>query len=264
MNFYPEDYIVQVIVPFTDLNDQSIVPTQITAVLTDGDTVELVDFGIVSFTLAAGQVTITVPAVFNSLAGTEAREARILTVELTTVSGVVTRTHSYVIEAVQTLQIMTNTFMTAESAEILALDSVHLSGWRTADDTAKRAALVEAYNNIVRLPMHFYGVDVYGDPILSEEIIITRVDWFEMTPSYFLIDLPSHFRRSLRQAQLAEANELLIGDSITRRQRAGIISETIGESSVTLSGNQINYGLSQAALGFLAGYIYVSNRLART
>jgi hypothetical protein len=261
MNFYPEGYIVEVVVPFTDLNNQPIAPTALRAALYDGEETLITDFGAISIVGASGSKTITIAANFNNLTDL-VREARVLSVEMDTAAGTVRKRHSYVIEAEQTLEIMTNTFLTYESAEISVMDFVNMTGWVAADETRRRAAMVEAYNRIVRIPMKYAPRDDLGQPITEFETVIDRDGWMVMTKDAFNM-LPSHFRRALRLAQVAEANELLMGDSIGRRHRSGIITETIGESSMTLRGGQIDYGLSQSALAALSGYINYNLRITR-
>lgn len=262
MNFYPEAYIVEVVVPFTDLNGVAIVPTDMRAKLFDGEDTLLEDFGSISVAGASGEKTVTIAAIYNELRGDELREARVLKVELDTASGVVQKRHSYVIEAEQTLEIMTNTFQTFETAMITAANYVNLSGWNAAEEVHQRAALVEAYGRICSIPMKFCPRDDLGQNTLADEQMISRAGWLEVSKDAFSA-FPTHFRKSLRAAQLLEANELLTGDAVGRRHRAGIITETIGESSVTLRAGQINYGISQTALSVLSGYVVFSVKLTR-
>lgn len=262
MNFYPEDYIVEVVVPFTNLNGEPVTPIAMRAKLLNGDDVVLNDFGDISIQSGSGQRVITIAAIFNAIEDGNIREARILKVELDTASGTIFKRHSYAIEAEQTLEVMTNTFQSFESAEIAAINYVNLTGWNTASETRRRAALVESYGRIVSIPMKYSPRDDTGAAILSCEQRIAREDWVEMTRDDFTL-LPTHFKRALRAAQLLEANELLAGDSIGQRHRAGIVTETIGESSMTLRAGRIDYGLSQPAMSALAGYISFNIGVAR-
>lgn len=262
MNFYPEEYIVEVVVPFTNLNGEQITPVALRAKLFNGEDVLIDDFGAISLVGASGQKTISVPAIYNTLAGSEIREARVLKVEIDTASGTIHKRHSYVIEAEQTLEIMVNTFQTYETAEIAAINYVNLPGWTVSDEVRRRASLVEAYSRITAVPMKYGPRDDLGQNIEGEEVIITREGWLDMTKDAFSA-LPTHFRRALRAAQLVEASELLSGDSVGRRHRAGIVTETIGESSMTLRAGKIDYGLSQATMNALVGYINFRVGIAR-
>jgi hypothetical protein len=262
MNFYPEAFIVELTVPFTDLNDSPITPTALRAKLFDGEDTLLEDFGTIDISGVSGQKTITIASIYNELTDDEIRQARVVKIELDTPSGTIFKRHSYVVEAEQTLEIMTNTFQTFETAQITAANYVNLSAWTSSDETRQRAALSEAYGRICSIPMKYCPRDDLGQNTLSSEQHITRAGWLDVSKDAFSA-LPTHFRKALRAAQLLEANELLAGDSAGRRHRAGIVTETIGESSVTLRSGQINYGVSQNTLAALAGYVAFNVKLTR-
>lgn len=270
MKLYPENYNVSVDVLFTDLNGQAVTPSAVNAVLYDGEDQEIVDFGSLPFDAGDTHKEIVIPAAFNVLGEGELSASRILRVELVTAAGSVRRAHSYLIEGQFRLEIMINSFMSMEAAEMLARDMPNISGWEAASEDKRYAALIEAFNSLVRIPMKFkttaefvaYDELGYERASNSEETIILRSAWPTITRDEFM-SWPAHFRKALRKAQFAEANELLEGDAITRRHRAGIISETIGESSITLRSGQIDYGLSRQALSYLSGHIYYDYRIAR-
>lgn len=263
MNFYPDGYTVEVTVPFTDLNGLPVTPTALEAFLSDGEGVVVIDFGSMPFVPGDGLKLISIPGVFNEMSGDALREARVLKVRITTAAGIVTKSLSYILETEQTLEVMVNSFLTFETAEILSKDFVNFSGWTTASDERKRAALVEAYRRICAIPMRYTLRDDAGNVLEATERRILRADWLDIDADYFRQDFPSHFQRALRLAQIIEANEMLSGDSVLRKQRAGVVSETIGESSVTLQASKVDLGLSNATLQALAGYIWFNNRIAR-
>lgn len=262
MKFYPEDYNVELVVGFTDLNGQPVTPTEISAVLYDGEDQVVVDFGSLPFVAEEGSKSIMVPAAFNVLEDGELRAARILRVELMTAAGAIRRSFSYVIEAEQRLVIMTNTFQSYEAAEIAALETPNASGWATATEEKRKAALIEAFRRLTNIPMKYALRDEDGRLILEDETIIERDRWAEVTPDDYA-GFPTHFRKALRRAQFLEANELLQGDNVAKKHRAGIVTETIGESSVTLRNGRVDYGVSSVSLQALAGYIYFNMRIAR-
>lgn len=263
MNRYPESSIVQINVPFTDLNNAPVVPTEVRAVLFDGEEQVMEDFGAVTFNLVDGFATITILAQLNELTDLEPREARVLLVDLITASGTISKRSSYIIQAEQTLEIMANSFQTLETAEIAAIDMINLSGWHGAENESKTSALVDAYNKITQIPMTYYSVVAEnGVPDERSDVGLTRDSWFSMTYNGFQA-LPARFRRALRRAQLLEANEIILGDNIQRKRTAGIVTETIGESSVTLRGNKMNFGLSDQAMSALTGFIRFDFRIVR-
>lgn len=271
MKFYPEGYNVEVVVGFTDLNGAPVIPIAINAVLTDGDDAVVVEFSNLPIEQDATSKSIMIPSAFNNLEEGELRAARILRVELVTSAGSIRRSHSYIIEAEQRLDIMTNTFQTYEAAMIQSLDVPNITGWTNASEEQRKAALVEAYRRLVRIPMKFptygerinwSGYDKIFDRDIRSETIITRDGWEEVTKDLYG-EFPSSFKRALRRAQFLEASELLQGDNAGQKHRAGIVTETIGESSVTLRAGRVDYGVSSQTLHALTGFIHFNMRTIR-
>lgn len=269
MKFYPEDYSVELVIGFTDLNGTPVTPTEVSAILYDGNDEEIVDFGAMPFAVADGSKTVIVPAQFNCLADGELRAARILRIALVTEAGVIRRSFSYVIESEQRLELMTNTFMSYEAAELLMLDVPNATGWTTASEDAKKAALIEAFRRLTMIPMRFtreitsnIGWDTLAPRDIHTEYVISRAGWLEVDQDTYS-EFPSAFKKALRRAQAFEAAELLSGDSVLKKHRAGIVTETIGESSVTLRSGKVDLGVSSTAMSALAGYIYFNARIAR-
>lgn len=279
MKFYPEDYIVEVIVKFTDLNGAAVTPTAISAVLYDSDDAVVVDFGSLPFDVAEGQKVIPIPKEFNRLEGDEIRAARILRVGIETAEGTIPRSFSYAIESEQRLVTMVNTFITLEAAEFMALDTPNTSGWNVASEDQKLAALTEAYRRLTLIPMKFsvYRASVGSTSSggwrpdwnsiapreLMEETVIERDMWGDITPEQFT-DFPTAFKKAVRRAQFIEANELLQGDNVQKKHRQGIVTETIGESSVTLRSGAIDYGIGSETMKALVGYVNFNMRIKRT
>ena len=263
MKSYPEGFSVVLTVPFEDKEEIAVTPVAITARLLDGSGGLVTDLGAVSFDPLLGETQVTVAPMFNGLEEGDVRAVRQLEVSIETATTVVRYDLLYIIEAEQTLVPMVNTFQTLAAAELLAMDHVNLSGWLSADETRRRASLVEAYRRITNIPMKYGIRDADGLINPREVYVIDRDMWEEMNVDAFTM-LPSHYRRQLRLAQFLEANELLQGDQILARHRAGIIQETIGESSVKLSGSKLDLGISTVALQALAGYVNYDMRVRRS
>lgn len=271
MKLYPSGYEVSVTVKFTDNNGDPVAPSDVSAALFDGDDALVVDFGALPFEAPApgsiGEKEIIIPAVFSELRDGELSAARILRVTLTTPAGKIRRSFFYAIEGEFRLALMVNSFISYEAASLLTRDMVDTTGWAVADEERRHAALAEAFNRLTQIPMRFSTMspedrrrDPYG--FHSDEVVIARSEWAHLTAEEFL-EFPDHFRKALRLAQVTEANELLQGDTTQRKYRSGIVSETIGESSVTLRGGRLDYGVSSQTLKHLAGYIFFSMRIAR-
>lgn len=267
MKIYPEDYSVAVTFGFTDLNGDVIVPTSITAKLYNGDDEVVVDLGLVSFEPTDTQKEVVIPAVYNVLGEGQLSTARILRVELTTSAGVIRKSHPYIIEGEFRLAPMINSFQTYEAANLIARDMINLSGWANADQDQRCVALIEAFNRFTRIPMRFRSAAMDAgkyEPtdLYAPETIITRSAWPTVTTDEFL-SWPPYFRIALRRAQVVEANAQLEGDVIGAKRRAGIISETVGESSMMLRGGYLDLGVSTEAMRYLAGHVYYNHRIVR-
>lgn len=255
MNFHLEGQIVEIVIPFKDLDGNAIVPTDITAALYNGEDRLLMSFGSIYFDPAEVEAKIVLFSSLNLLEGDELQEVRRLEVQMTHADGIARRSHSYVIEAEQSLQIMRNSFMTYDTALMMSSGFVNLTAFVGDTDERRKAGLVEAYRRITSLAMIYNVLDQMGKS--EGEHRIAAGTWHYLTAEDFQ-KMPSHFKRSLRSAQLAEADEILQGNVVARKHAQGIASETIGESSVTLRAGFAGSGgnsLSSAALAHLSGYL---------
>jgi hypothetical protein len=264
MNFHPENQIVEIVVPFQDLNGAAIVPTDITAALYNGEDGLVMSFGAVAFDPLGVETRIILPGALNALEGDELQEVRRLDVRITHAAGTVLRSHVYAIEAEQSLQIMRNSFMTFGTAQMMASQLVNLVAFNAETEARQRAALVEAYRRLTNLAMIYAIVDADGRT--TSEHRLTPLTWHYIDADAFQTGFPSHFKRALRAAQLAEADELLQGNVIAQKHAQGIASETIGESSVTLRAGftgASDAGISASALALLSGYIDRSISIGR-
>ncbi len=275
MKLYPENFDVSIDVLFTDLNGVPIAVSGVTAALYDGDDQLIFDFGAIVFDPADTKVTITVPASDNVLRAGELSAARILRVALQADAGIYRQSVGYIIEAESRLEILNNTFITFEAAEVLARDMPGLKAWNSATDDAKRAALINAYARLSRIqfryrkPRRESEIATLVRPYAWQrryhedlDVVIRPGDWAKHTPAEFLA-MPADFRKALRVAQLTEANEILTDSPYEARHRAGVISETVGESSVMLRGDRFDLGVANDTLRALAGFVYYDVRITR-
>lgn len=264
MNFYLETQIVEIKVPFTDASGAAIVPTDITAALYDGEDMLLMSFGSVVFDPAGVEVPVVIHGALNTLQGEELQEVRRLEVKLTHAAGTVIKSHAYAIEAEQSLQIMRNSFMTYDTALLTARQFVNLTAFSGDLEARQKAALVEAFRRICNLSMLYTVSDVDGQIVSTHKV--AAANWHLVDADVFQTQFPTHFKRALRAAQLAEADELLQGNVVARKQQQGIASETIGESSVTFRdgfGGSGSGGIGATALALLSGYLDRSVRIGR-
>jgi hypothetical protein len=274
MKLYPENYDVVITVMFSDGNGMAVAVSQVTAVVYDGDDQQLSDLGSIPLDAGLSAVNIIIPAADNVLGEGETAAARILRVELTTATGILRQSFSYIIEAESRLELLNNTFISLESAEVMARDMPSLKAWATDDDDKKAAALINAFARLSRVQLRYAKDHLTqeggttsrpwppGRDLCDQDVVIRPGEWAKKTKEEFLA-MPPVFRKAVRSAQLIEANDILTDDPIASRHRAGVISETIGESSVMLRGGRLELGVSLDALRALTGFVYYNIRTAR-
>lgn len=261
IKLYPENFDVAIDVLFTDSNGAALTVDQVNAIIYDDEDEKVMDFGQIVFDPADGKATVTIPAMLNVLRADEQSAARTLRVILSTTDGPVRRTITYIIEREVRLEVMNNTFMTLGSAEVLARDNPRLTAWAAASADTKMAALINAYSHLGRVQLR-YTKELAPDATIAEEVIIRPGAWLEYTKDDFMA-LPAEFRKAIRTAQLIEANEILTDNPYESRHRAGVISETVGESSVMLRGGRLELGVCHEALRALTGYVYYRVEIGR-
>jgi hypothetical protein len=92
---------------------------------------------------------------------------------------------------------------------------------------------------------------------------ITPRMWPLMTEDLFA-QYPEAFREALKRAQVVEANQILTGDGYASRRKAGLMSESVGESSMMFKAGvrPLDLGISREALDYLTGFL--NNRITTT
>lgn len=253
----------QIVLPFVDAEGNAVIPVSVVCQLWDGFGGMLAELSTPSWSDQDTEVTVTIPAELNTLDGA-VREARILRTEfrLDPAGPYIVQRHSYVVEADETLKVMVNSFMTYEAAELMAEEIANIPGWNASTRETRAVALTHAFRRITRLRLKYVARDDQGriDPYATQTIDSDM--WPEITLDAWL-SMPTHFKRALRAAQFIDANDLLKGDKIGEKRRAGIISETVGESAMRFDSSHLEMGLSPLAMDALAGYIDLSIRIAR-
>lgn len=147
-----------------------------------------------------------------------------------------------------------------------------LAGWDGADDAMRISALINAFDSLARVT---YAVSslregtsskdyaAYGTG--SDEIFdmrrAVRIDAIDQAR---FADLPERFCKAIRRAQMIEADVILGGDEVARVREAGIISETIGESSTFYSSKPfLNLPMSRRTYEVLKPYIVINVSIGR-
>lgn len=136
-------------------------------------------------------------------------------------------------------------------AEQLALQEelFGLNSFKAGTVPEQTAALINAY--------HLINTMVFAD---------SRGEYYDLGAlgPTGLATLEPAFLKALRMAQLIEANEMMDANSIHYKRLDGLMSETIGESSMMFRpGNINNYPITRRSMMFLRNYIVIRARLYR-
>lgn len=190
-----------------------------------------------------------------------------LVVYLTMSDGSETEVRDYfLVVARNPLAVATNSFVSYPEAIALRQEFGQLVGWDGNDQTRHAQALIEAYRRLCRMSFKVPGFvasgkdqksAMYGLGTDAPWISSPRVRVSTLTLEQFDA-LPAPFRRALKRAQLAEANVLLGGDPVGDKRKAGIISETIGETSAFFQSKPyLNLPISKQAFEEVRRYVYL-------
>ena len=266
MHKYPAGTAVTVALPLVDLNGDTITPTGLSARVLDQDGVQLVAPYAPSNTDGDAEIEITVPASANQVASGLA--GRTVELTITTANGTYNQSNSYLIEAMIAFTVPNNSFQSYVQALITAEMLPNLMEWGMANDEDRQRAMLEAYARLTRI-----GYRIRSNQELAQDRIADVLDgeervapgwWPQMTVSEWNA-LSSRFRKAMCRAQIIEANEVLRGVRPDDKRRMGILSESIGESSMMFRvGKPLDLGISQAALRELTGFLDLRATVGRT
>lgn len=261
------DYVASV--SLVDENGADLSPSAVTVtVMDENDNVLINNAAADSFD--TNSATFTVDKAYNGLT-TEVRGGRLIKWTAVTSSGSKEFIEIYLVKKSQTITLYKNSFMTLTGANMLADSMTDVSGFFSAlDDVEKMNALEEAFTRITSLSYLDKNYDSASQSIIT---------WWDDDPSggalitrnYFLVldedkwnALSEDFRVALKKAQIAEASEILSDDPLARRRTSGLLSETIGESSMMFKTMRPLYsGLSKRSMSYLGKYLNVDVSIAR-
>lgn len=165
-----------------------------------------------------------------------------------------------------TLTTLVNSFQTYAEAAQLSREMSGLAAWTASSDIDRSKALIDAFERLIRVgyrvPRPDSDLQSRFDANYATEI--SPRHWDIVTLPEFEA-LPARFLRALRKAQIAEAEVILGGDLISGRRRAGLMSETVGESSMMFRpGKPLQLGVSEQALVYLTGFVNLRMTMVRS
>lgn len=205
-----------------------------------------------SFNPANTQSVITIDGVHNVT--TAKKDIRRVVCAMTTTAGTFNQTVFYEIEGdVLSLTPLTDSFMTYPDAIMVRGRMAEpMSYYDSLEDEDKVVALEAAYNSLNGLAFTVDGVTI-------NDITSLTVTAFNALNPKFL--------EALKKAQIAEADVIVENNPIKDKIRMGIVSETIGESSMyfgTGNGAVSNpAGISDQGYKYLSKWLYASQTNAQ-
>lgn len=200
----------------------------------------------------AAKVTITVSSATNTLA-TGTIGFRRVEVTITTATAVEKSTVDYLLEKTQPFLIPDNSFMTYETALIVARMVTPLVGWDTASAETRKFALFRAFDQLKSFTYQFRLTT--GD---VETTTITELD-----EESFAVITTSQLA-DFRKAQLMQADYLLGGSAIEKNIQDGLQSSTIGEISQFYRPRPtLNLAVCRNALSYIGKYIDWNMKIGR-
>jgi hypothetical protein len=199
-------------------------------------------------------VSVTVDSTLNLLPAGAARGIRTVYLEVSTENGVVDLSYSFMLQAVTTLIVPSNSFVTYNEALLIGADFSNLTAWAAATRPAAETALIEARRRLVRLNIDPNILDAQ-DRLTSDVVVSITYRLEDLTLDQFR-GLESHLAVRLKRAQIIEANEILKGDPLRSGNSDGLSSLTVGESTQFYRESRpVNMGLCRDAYIEIARFV---------
>lgn len=258
MNVYRDGTTVKLTIPLTT-DSGELIPSLVSVAyrVVDHNNVEVVPHtAVADFTPGDSSVTLTIAGANNAV-GTARRVLRIVEVATTDDAGTVLYLNSvYAVETAELLTKGVNSYQSYGAALITALDMPALDAWEAANERSRTQAMIEAYHRLGKLVYRIPYRLISGDIVSLNNWTQTEFD-----------KLPEPFLTALRRAQLCEANIILegnAGDSVQKLREEGLMSKTVGESSMMFRpGQPLKLLVDRKTLDILSGFVSFSLVIGR-
>lgn len=201
-----------------------------------------------SFNGALESQSLSIAANYNNI--TAKKEIRQLNIFMVTASGTYQKSIFYIVKSnVLNLTVLTDSFQTFAESLSTRLDITDmLDSFDELTDEQKAVALENSYNRLVKLKF------VVGGTVIEDLSALTLSAFNALNPK---------FLKALKQAQIVESNSLVEFNPVKDKIRSGIVSETIGESSMFFRQGSVPEtifkGISDDAYEYLGDYIFKGN-----
>lgn len=199
---------------------------------------------------------LTVPAAQNQLSAGTNRGYRRIEIVYTAETGTVYNTSiTYFIEGSNALVVGTNSFASLADLLLVSADMIDLRVFQASIEARQVSALIGAWHNLGQLPVRF--ADLEG----TDRYLIGSTT--ELIDADITLLQPKTYQRLLR-AQVIEANDILGGNPIEARRRAGLMSDSAGESAHFFrSSKPLTLPACRAAVEELRGIVNWTVRASR-
>lgn len=201
--------------------------------------------------------TITIDGTHNTI--TTKKDIRHVVCSLVTVAGTYRKDVFYEVEGnVLLLTPLEDSFVTyPESVLIRSRISEPLTYYDALTDELKAVVLANAYDRINNLSFSYDAIQASTPSPLTYDAQTLS----DLSTGAFNA-LNARFLEAVKKAQIVEANSLVEYSPVSEKIRAGIISETIGESSMFFSqknldrGSDNKLGISDEAYAYLGKWLF--------
>ncbi|ELP0880803.1 TPA: hypothetical protein RRJ08_004010 [Klebsiella pneumoniae] len=191
-------------------------------------------------------VAVTIPGSVNALEERE-RDLRRVTLSVDAGGVFINKEQQYIVLRNFELSVPGQSFISIADAQLQAIDMLNGGSLLSGSEGDLRRQLIEATRRVKSMSFsvrRIYGID-WDDYDRPQNMLATStlpfrwagqyasdiVDWGKLSDEDFM-EFPESFRSALALAVVNEASEIAGGNDIQRAREDGIVSESIGETTI--------------------------------
>ncbi|HBL6736636.1 hypothetical protein ACSNLR_23020 [Klebsiella pneumoniae] len=191
-------------------------------------------------------VAVTIPGSVNALEERE-RDLRRVTLSVDAGGVFINKEQQYIVLRSFELSVPGQSFISIADAQLQAIDMLNGGSLLSGSEGDLRRQLIEATRRVKSMSFsvrRIYGID-WDDYDRPQNMLATStlpfrwagqytsdiVDWSKLSDEDFM-EFPESFRSALALAVVNEASEIAGGNDIQRAREDGIVSESIGETTI--------------------------------
>ena len=191
-------------------------------------------------------VAVTIPGSVNALEERE-RDLRRVTLSVDAGGVFINKEQQYIVLRSFELSVPGQSFISIADAQLQAIDMLNGGSLLSGSEGDLRRQLIEATRRVKSMSFsvrRIYGID-WDDYDRPQNMLATStlpfrwagqytsdiVDWSKLSDEDFM-EFPESFRSALALAVVNEVSEIAGGNDIQRAREDGIVSESIGETTI--------------------------------